>query len=332
VGQHDLLVRNDGDELLTLAITINPSPVVAPERSAAAWLAIPAASLEIAAGDGATLTVAITIPTGTPSGGYYARLSLTSDAEAAGANAAAIAGQLAVGFLITVEGEEPLERAAELGRFAPVLEGDGRIGFRAELVNTGNVHLIAPTGQVVVTTADGSAAGSLEFPETTPLLPGLKTGMTTQGSLPLTIGASYQAEASFTFLESSAPLTISSTVTLTPDLVVEPVRVCENLDRGPTLAVALSNRGQIGLLPYANLAVVSEADGSLGSAQVANGSLLWPRESQAVQIDFPERLESGSYTVTLTVRFDPLQPATVVTTPFQIGGLTGDPVPLCGEG
>jgi hypothetical protein len=206
---------------------------------------------------------------------------------------------------------------------------DGRIGFRAELVNDGNVHLITPSGEVSVENPDGVGAGSLEFPETTPLLPGTTSMMTTQGSLPLADGEPYRASAMFSWFGSDQSIVATAEFTNAPRLEIEPARVCENLDRGPTLSLVLTNTGTLGLQPLVQLGVVSDVNGPLGSAPVMNGEVLWPGESRTVAIDFPERLASGAYQVVTTVLFDPRLEPTVVETPFQIGGLTGTPVPLC---
>jgi hypothetical protein len=206
---------------------------------------------------------------------------------------------------------------------------DGRIGFRAELINNGTVHLIAPTGNILVGDANGEAAGSLEFPGTTPLLPGTTGVLSTQGSLPLAAGETYRASASFSWLGLDSPLTGTIEFTIEPMLGIEPATVCENLDRGPTLTLVLSNTGTLGVQPLVQLGVVSEADGPLGSAPVTNGELLWPGESRTIAIDYPERLASGAYRVVASVLFDPLAEPAAVETTFQIGGLSGDPVPLC---
>ena len=293
-GSHELIVGNESDEALTLAITIEPTPGVAESRSAVDWLSTVADAIEIAAGERTAITVHVEIPRGIATGGYYARVSLTSATEEADANAAAIAGRLAVGFLITVNGAGDLLRSARVTQFAPVVEADGRIGFRAELTNDGNVHLIAPTGEVLVRSDDGSAAGSLRFPETTPLLPGMTSEMTAQGSLPLTPGHSYLAEATFQYLNATEPLTISAEFVNEPHLQIEPPSACENLDRGPSLALSLVNPGTLGLMPQVSLAVTSDVSGVLGSAQFASGSILWPGETRQLGIDFPELLVSGT--------------------------------------
>lgn len=46
-------------------------------------------------------------------------------------------------ILIEVEGEGDLIRTAAIERFAPVLESDGRVGFRALVKSTGNTYVVA---------------------------------------------------------------------------------------------------------------------------------------------------------------------------------------------
>ncbi|MCC6705319.1 MAG: hypothetical protein IT334_10615, partial [Thermomicrobiales bacterium] len=272
-GTHDLSVRNKGDEAVTLAIAIEATPGIADERSAVGWLSTPADSVEIAAGEGATLTVSIAIPSDATTGGYYAGVSLTSAAGEVAENEAALSGQLVVGFLITVDGEGNIARSARIERFAPVLETDGRIGFRAEIINDGNVHLIAPRGEVVVQAADGSAAGSLAFPESTPLLPGITAVAIAQGSLPLSPGDSYRADGTFHYLNGTEPLVTTVAFVNQPDLEIGSVAVCENLDRGPSLSMTLTNQGDLGLQPVVVLSVATESGQLLGSAPIANGAL-----------------------------------------------------------
>ena len=331
-GSQELLIRNDGDETLDLRIALEANPSVSSDRSAVTWLSLETDTLTIAPGDGANLRVQIAIPDDAESGGYYARVTLTSATDEAADNVTAVAGQLAVGFMITVAGRGEIERSGTIGRFAAVLEPDGRIGFRVELINNGNVHLIGPAGLIEVVDATGASYGNLPVPETIPLLPGNASVMSTQGSLPMTADATYRAEASISYSGLETPLTASAEFVVEPKLEASNATVCENLDRGPSLSVELTNTGALGLQPVVFMQV-STADGtSLGSAPVATGQLLWPEEERTLSIDFTERLPSGEYRLLTTVSFDPLGESIVLDTPFQIGGIDGDPVPFCTSG
>lgn len=290
--------------------------------------------MELEPGEQETVTIGIAVPDRVDSGGYYARISFTTLNEDLSANAAALAGQLGVGLMLTIEGDGEIVRDGEITRFAPVLEADGRIGFRMEVLNNGNVHLIAPAGNVVVTYADGAALGSLDFPETLPLLPGAQSILASHGSLPLTPGASYIANGAFTFKDGSdegVTMTASTEFTAEALLSLAATTVCENLDRGPSLNVTLQNESQLGLQPLVTLVLEAVTGELLGSAPVSSGTLLWPGERQEISVDFPERLVSGAYRLITTVQFDPTAAPVTQETPFQIGGLDGKAAPLCSE-
>lgn len=328
-GNQPITVRNDGAESLDLNISIAPAPTAPAERSAVSWLSADTGMITIPAGEDRTLDIAISIPGSLASGGYYARIVITSITESAGENAAAIAGQLAVGLLITVDGDGDIVRAGRIGRFAPVLESDGRVGFRVELINEGNTHLIEPGGEITVTHADGSPYGNLPVPPTTPLLPANTATLPALGSLPMESGSRYRADTVIAYLHAGAPLTASVEFSTQVLVAYDAPVICENLDRGPTFSLDLVNSGDLAVQPIVTMSVVADASGSLGSAQIANGEVFWPGESRSLGIDFPERLPSGDYTLLTSIAFDPRVAPTVIETPFQIGGLDGDPIPLC---
>jgi len=331
-GSQEIAISNTGTEAFTASVTIEAVPSAPVDRSAVGWLAASTDFVELEPGERETITIGIVVPEYMPSGGYYARISFTTLNANVAANSAALAGQLSVGILLTVEGDGDITREGRITQFAPVLEADGRIGFRMQVVNDGNTHLISPSGAVTVTLADGSPFGSLELPEMPPLLPGAEAMLVSQGSLPLTDGGDFRADATFTYQDGSedgVTLTASATFTISPELTLATASVCENLDRGPTLAVTLQNEGELGLQPLVTLMLESDTGQALGTAPVGGGLLLWPGEQERIAIDFPERLVSGAYRLVTTVQFDPTAAPLVQETPFQIGGLGGAPAPLC---
>jgi hypothetical protein len=333
-GSQEIVVSNTGTEAFTASVIIEPVASAPVERSAVGWLTASTDFVELEPGEEETVTIGIVVPDGVASGGYYARVSFTTLNEDVTANSAALAGQLGVGLLLTIEGGGAITREGRITQFAPVLEADGRIGFRMQVVNDGNTHLIAPSGAVTVTLAGGSPFGSLELLELPPLLPGAEAMLVSQGSLPLTDGGDFRADATFTYQDGSedgATLTASTSFTISPELTLAAASVCENLDRGPTLAVTLQNEGELGLQPLVTLLLESATGQTLGTAPVGGGLLLWPGEQEQIAIDFPERLVSGAYRLITTVQFDPTAEPIVQETSFQIGGLEGHPAPLCTE-
>jgi hypothetical protein len=333
-GSQEIVISNPGTEAFTASVVIEPIASAPAERTAVGWLTASTDFVELEPGEQEVVTIGIAVPDWVDSGGYYAKVSFTTLNEEAGANSAALAGQLGVGLMLTIDGDGELVREGRIVQLAPVLEADGRVGFRMRVTNDGDTHLIAPAGAVVVTHADGSPLGSLDFPESTPLLPGAESTLVTQGSLPLTRDGDYLADATFTFQDGSeegATISASTSFTVAPALSLAPTQVCENLDRGPSLTVAVQNDGNLGLQPLITVTLESAATGAMGTSPIMNGQILWPGEDQLVTVDFPERLVSGSYRLITTVQFDPTAEPLVQETPFQIGGLEGSPVPLCSE-
>ena len=328
-GSQRIDVRNDGDEEITLSVAIAPNPQASSARSAVSWLFTGTDHVTITPRATEFVTVTIAIPDDAASGGYYARVAFTSTADSEAANTATIAGELAIGFMITVDGNGEVERTARIGRFAPVLESDGRVGFRIELINSGNVHLIEPVGTVVVTEAGGADYGNLPVPAAAPLLPENTAVLTTLGSLPMSDGAGYHADATVSWSGTDEVFAGSVEFTNTPYLDYRAPTICENLDRGPTFTLELINSGDLGLQPLVMMTVSADSGGSLGSAPLAAGELLWPAEVRTLTVDYPERLPSGSYTLVTSIAFDPREEPITIEIPFQIGGLTGEPIPLC---
>lgn len=179
-----------------------------------------------------------------------------------------------------------------------------------------------------VAQADGKRLGSLDFPETTPILQGSKQLMQTQGSLPLQTGASYKATVS---LDTGAKKPVITEVTFKvtpPTVAAAQLSVCENLDKGPTLQATLHNTGDLGVMPAVTVAVKQAGGGDLGSGPLPAPPLLWPNDASSFAVDFPNRLVSGSYVFSVTMQLPNGQPVTQAL-PFDIGGTGPTTVPLC---
>src|SRR5262249_30545058 len=121
-----------------------------------------------------------------------------------------------------------------------------------------------------------------------------------------------------------------------PSLTVVGASVCENLDRGPTLRVALHNDGDLALQPRVAFAVRDANGSSFGSISPIQPLLVWPGEDGGASVDLTDRLASGAYVLTLRIDAampDPegrtAVPPIETEVPFQIGGLGEGAVPLC---
>lgn len=328
-GTHELTVRNTGDVPLAATVVVEPVLDLAEDHSAVSWLSVSPAEIKVEPAAEQEIAVAVTVPDASASGGRYAKVVITTEAGEPGENAAAIAGQLGVGVLVTVDGEGELIRAAEVAKFAPVLEADGRVGFRALVRNSGNVHLV-PRGEIHVAEPGEAAAGKLDLKETTPHLPGATVVRASHGSLPLAPGTPYDATLDVVYLdgEEERHAEAATTFTVDPSLTLTNASLCENLDRGPTLRVGLLNEGTIGLEATLSITVQSASGQSISGVTLPEPAIAWPKETTELVTDLPQRLESGAYVLVVTAMFG-AGDSVDTQAPFTIGGLDGTPIPLC---
>jgi hypothetical protein len=327
-GSVAITVSNTGEIPLDAVTGVAPIPLATADHSAEAWLAVEPATLSLEPGDETDLTVTITVPQGIASGGYYAYVTVTGGGgESEAENAAAIQGQLAVPFLIAVEGEGDLVRGVTIEQFAPVIEPDGRIGFRALVVGAGNIHS-SPAGTVTVTLENGDAYGSLDIPASTPLLPGSERLLSTFGTLPVQEGTAYVATVAIgsddaDAAEAEIPFTLEQ-----PEVTLANLFVCENLDRGPTVTFEVENGGTIGAIATIE-ATIADATGAVAAqAPLAQQPILWPGEATSYAVDASQRLLTGEYMLTVTVTPATGDPLTAEHA-FAIGGTGPNVAPIC---
>ncbi|MGH2558819.1 MAG: hypothetical protein ACRDJH_07125, partial [Thermomicrobiales bacterium] len=191
-GSQEITVVNEGDVPVDLVVGVETYQSATGDWSAQDWLTVDRPQIALAPGEDAVVTVTIQVPDDVPSGGRYALVTFTTGPQQSTEPGVAITGRLGAALMIAVEGEGELASDVAIERFGPVLEPDGRIGFRAILTNDGNLHAL-PVGRVEVETAGGDPLGQLDLPMSTPLLPDGNVEMTAQGSLPLPAGERYLA-------------------------------------------------------------------------------------------------------------------------------------------
>jgi hypothetical protein len=328
-GKQVLVVSSTGDQPTEVAVTAVSLETAAPARAAVAWLDVSPASFRLGPKKKRKITVSIDVPDNLESGGYYAAVAITTGASNGNAAGPAVAAQVRVPFLFTVQGADDLTQRAVIERFAPVLEVDGRIGFRALVRSTGNVH-IQTQGNVELTDTRGHRYASLDFPISGRILPDSAELLAALGSIPVETGQTYDATATLSYGDASTPLTAITEFTASPPTVsLDGLGVCENLDRGPTLSVGVHDGGQLGVLPTVELQIRTVTGEVLGELKVPSSSLfVWPNETGTFRFEYPQRLESGQFVFAATARLGTDQPVTK-DLPFQIGGTDGTPAPLC---
>lgn len=335
-GVQELTVTNAGDEPMEAAVTVKPVRGTTEKTSAVDWLSVDPESFRLDPGGQQIITVKIHVPDGLESGGRYALVAVTAQAarsvdDQGKGNRATLAGEIGVGFMIVVDGKGKLIRKASVERFAPVLDFDGRVGFRALLRNQGNVHLLDVSGSVDVKDAKGKKKlASLEFKPGTPLLPGVERLLETQGTLPLSPGERYRSSAVIYLSgdKDGSKVKAEAEFAVAASLELHAGTACENFDGGPTLEVLLQNESDLGVLPRGTITIKSEGGATVASAPLGNNQVAWPKSTTPISVTLEDRLESGRYVASVDAAFGRGQTAHV-DIPFQIGGVDGTPLPLC---
>ena len=321
-GNVDLNVLNQGDEPFDISVA-SDAYSRAPERSNADWLTPSITTAHIDTGSQVVVPVAIAIPEDADPGGHYATIKITTGAPDGSGNSAGISGQLIVPFLITVEGK--YKRKAEVTNFAGFLELDGRLGFRAEATNEGEIHW-KPASLVTINKGDGSDYGTLEVDNST-VFPQSDVTLATTSTLPVTTGDSYQAEIALDY-GAKKPVKAKTEFTFTPDFTVNG-SVCENLDRGPTMAAKIDNTGSLGLITNVSM-VVKSADGTpIGQTGMIGPNPVWPKTTGTVGTDLPDRLATGDYILTIQYQTGAATDPVSIDLPFSIGGTGPNVAPIC---
>jgi hypothetical protein len=315
-GAVDLQVTNNGSEAFDVTASVQQSEGGGGDLSAVDWLAVQPAESHLMPGEHETVRVTLAVPSPLDSGGRYGTVMLKTGARAVPGTGIGVAGQVGVPFLIDVRGNGPLVRTAGIDQLVPVIMSDGGIGFASSLVNQGNVHVVA-AGSVVVKGLDGTPVGTLQLPETTPLLPRNTVVMKTLDSLPLTRGATYLASASVDY-GGSTPAVSDTRFTVRAGLAIGDVGVRAGQDEGPTFRVALNNSGGVGLLPFIQLEVRNSAGVSLGTAAPPEPPLLLPHRPSRIPVLFPHELNKGTYSLIVRARYGG-KAAIRREMPFEIG-------------
>jgi hypothetical protein len=320
----EITIFNQGDESFDATVEPIPYPRVNPVLSSPDWLSVPVASVHLEAGANTIVPVKVTFPKDQPSGSRYAGLSVKTKAAGSSEGGTATGG-IVVAFLMTVEGNGKLSRKAEIDRFAPVLDLDGRLGFRVLVSDTGNIHWSA-TGRAVVKKANGGDYGTLDF-EGTRIFPSGDATLKTSSTLPAEPGASYNATAQIDY-GAKKPKTADVGFTFSMNMALGG-GVCENLDRGPTILTRLINAGDLGVISLVRMAIYS-ADGQLvGRANPTDPTIAWPSDTTEVTAILQDRLASGDYTLTIEAQTGASADPIIQEIPFSIGGTGPNVAPIC---
>ena len=321
-GSVDLNVLNQGDEPFDVTISSDVYDR-APDRSNPEWLTPNPTTAHIDAGGATTVSVAIAIPKDADPGGHYATIKITTGAPDSSGNSAGISGQLVVPFLITVEGK--YDRKAKIEHFAGFLELDGRLGFRAEVSNPGEIHW-KPASTLTIKKGDGDSYGTLDVDNST-VFPATLATLSTTSTLPVTAGEKYKAEIDVDY-GAKKPAKSKTEFTFTPNFTVSG-SVCENLDRGPTITSTFVNSGDLGIISNVVMAIKQTDGTAIGSTGQIADNLIWPSSTVPVATDLSDRLPTGDYVLTVQYQTGAAADPVSVDVPFSIGGTGPNVAPVC---
>jgi hypothetical protein len=332
-GQETVRISNSAPTSLILSVAVESYAGLDDKYSATDWVSIAAEQLEVPAESDAPLVVDLLVPNDAATGGAYARIVLTS--ISVDGQPSAIAAQIVIGVFFEVQADEgELTHEVSAGRVAATLENDGRVGFRGEVTNEGNV-LTPVTGSMELTSTSSEEMTAAIDLEGTIVFPTVTSVIASEGTLPLPAGSEWTAVTQIypgdpEQNEDLEPIEVESTFTVNPQLGVM-ASICENLDRGPTVTLDLNNTGTIALIPEVSMALVDASGTLIASINQDQGTLAWPGEHTLTPIEGIGQLQGGDYMLRVTANIvqglDPI----VTEVPFSIGGFGDNVAPLCGS-
>jgi hypothetical protein len=302
--RRELTVSNEGDEPFAVTTSVVPLPGAADASSAVQWITVQPRTFELRPTETRTVPVVVTVPDSVTSGGYYAVVTFTTEGQALTGADAAVAGEIGVPFLITASGSGAPVVEAEIERFSAVLEANGRVGFRAEILNTGTTHVIV-RGSIELGEAGGTPVTSLDLPSSTLLLPSDRTVVEGPQSLLLENGQDYRAIAKLD-VGGTEPLRRETTFTAeTPAVELQDLRLCTRDDERLELRFGLINPGTLGVSPVVTLTARSTDDPTGGDPTRLRLPVAWPNATTVYGLDALCDLTDGAYAITVIVEGGP---------------------------
>ena len=292
VASREVTVFNPVRHPVQISVSVEQYQEGAGVPSAADWLTVEPGSFLVAGYGERTVTVTVEVPEGDAlSGGRYAAVAFDAVSVDPLQDTGATTARTEVPFLINLDGRGPLRREAAVEWFAPVLEPNGLVSFRAQLVNRGNVHVVAG-GSVEIDGTGGLVSAKPAFPESPTIFPGESYELVAGPAAPLTPGGSYTATATFSF-GGAALLTAGAEFTVLPVLEVADLRAVETPGLPMGIVVTLANKGDLALRPRVQV-YVHTADGTVLGATFDTGpSLLLPGKPGDMRFDFRRPLPPG---------------------------------------
>ncbi len=182
-----ILVSNEGDETTGIGGSVDDTAGSRSEISAIDWITAEPELFELPPGETQEVTLSVNVPADAPAGGRFATIffrTIPQSAVLTGRSSGFEGGsgfgaKIGSAFLLTVRGPG-LQLSGTLAKVVPIALGPGRIGFRTEVTNSGNVHMVLQ-GQLQLFDGEGVSVGEFPLPETIAVLPGNTMSFRMQG-------------------------------------------------------------------------------------------------------------------------------------------------------
>ena len=182
-----ITVGNEGDETTGIGVSVDDTTGSRAEISAVDWITAEPELFELPPGESQEVTLSVNVPVTASVGGRFATIffrTIPQSAVLSGRSSGFEGGsgfgaKIGSAFLLTVRGSG-LRLDGTLAKVVPVALGPGRLGFRTEITNTGNVHMVLQ-GQLQLFDSEGNSAGEFALPETIAVLPGNTMSFRMQG-------------------------------------------------------------------------------------------------------------------------------------------------------
>ncbi len=330
VASREVTVFNQVRHPIRISASVEQYREGAGGPSAVDWLTVEPGSFLVAGYGERTVTVTVEAPEGElPSGGWYAAVAFDAVSMDPLQDTGATTAATVVPFLVALDGRGRLLRGAAVDWFAPVLEPNGLVTFRAQLVNRGNIHFVAD-GFVEINGSDGPLPARPAFPESSAIYPGESYELVAGPAVALTLGDSYTATATFSY-GGTAHLTAGAEFTATPVLTVSGLRAVESPGLPMGIVVTLENEGDLALRPRVQV-YVHAADGTvLGTTLDTGPSLLLPGKPGDMRFESRQPLPPGEHKIVAEVYFG--APDRIVKEqPLRIGDAEAGDQPETGGG
>ena len=309
-----ITVTNKGTGNTSVSITIGDLETAHPEDSAATWLSTDKQHFVLEPGESQEFTVTIRIPKNADPGGHFAAVYIQASTGAGEwSDGAGVGASVLSSFMITVRSPEPdgLRLQGTLVEIVPLSKGANRLGFRAEIENTGNVHFV-PRGDLALKDREGNIIGTLPLPEGISVLPGTTRSYYFTGTLAASPGEyTVIAKVDYSWEKWQAVLARAGTgewstkeiikertLNSVPRLRIESISPVVETDHTIRIDVEMANYGDVEVAPQGYLDFLTSSGQEVFAGKLGTSAdWIEPHSSTVASVGYGGVILKGDYTV-----------------------------------